>query len=195
MSKVFSALEDAITNGSWADVCKFYTKMTGKPISPPEQKPQFNIETANKKTMYAEVKKLMPDIGPIKNFTLEELKEIYSLRDVEVEEEFEDQVITPAQLVNIETVNAAANPEFTYVNPKKKDKMINMDKRGFNARLTDFRSYGDEKEVSRSMIPRSQNKVTARCVRCSRVAQVSPLVTIAGREDGIEKSYICAKCS
>jgi hypothetical protein len=80
-------IENGILSGDWQLVCDGFNKLTGKSLSPPvitPTKPIFDIETAGKKEVYEYIKKnLNPSIGAMKSFSIEELREMFSVFSME----------------------------------------------------------------------------------------------------------------
>jgi hypothetical protein len=80
-------IENGILSGDWQLVCDGFNKLTGKSLLPPvitPAKPIFDIETAGKKEVYEYIKKnLNPSIGAMKSFSIEELREMFSVFSME----------------------------------------------------------------------------------------------------------------
>lgn len=80
-------IENGILSANWQLVCDGFNKLTGKSLLPPvvnPPKPVFDIETASKKQVYEFIKEnLNPSIGAMKSFSIEELREMFSVFSME----------------------------------------------------------------------------------------------------------------
>jgi len=186
--RLIDKLEAAIKAGSWKDVCIVYKQMTGKTIEPPNivTEPVFDINTASKTEIYKRLKKSI-ELGPIKEYSVEDLRDIWVMHN---EPQVEEQNNPIASVEEVE--NVSVNPEFTFTSAKKRDKIINIDKKKLKPRFTEFPSYGDEGK-SKIERDRKQELVRVPCRKCKTMSDVHPSLVIHGLNN--DKSYICPKCS
>ena len=91
-----------------------------------------------------------------------------------------------------QSINISPNPEFTYIPPNKVHTILNDDKNRMSVKLTDFRSYGDERAPLQKGT-RSNNLVRAKCRECKEESDIHPNKLIAGTTN--DKIYICPKCA
>lgn len=192
MGKITDNIKNGILRKNWSLICDSYFRLTGEKIDVPEDTvPATVIDpfTMNKKDLY---KYLTVDLecrlGPMKSYQLDDLRVILT-----ASLEMDESKLTTANKIS-ESENASISPEFTYVPPNKKDRVLNMDKKRLPVNLNDFPSYGDE---GKSKVERTRTtavKVNATCMRCKKSAAVNPAILIIGTDNN-EKVYICEKCS
>lgn len=194
MGKITDNIKNGILTKNWNLICDSYFRLTGEKVEVPEDTaPATVIDpfTMNKKDLY---KYLTVDLecrlGPMKSYQLDDLKVILT-----ASLETDEPKLVAANKIN-ESENASTSPEFTYVPPQKKDRVLNMDKKRLPVNLNDFPSYGDEgkSKVERNRASAAAIKVNATCIRCKKSAAVNPAIIIKG-VDNNEKNYICEKCS
>ena len=188
MAKLVDQLESAITAGDWAQVCNVFEKMTGRVITPPKPKEVihvFNWKTAKKAELHKELSKVMAGIGPAKNYSTEDLRDMAQIHFTD-NEQYEE-------LTTEFTVATTENPntEYTYIPPNKTP--LNGDKKKLNPRFTEFPSYDDEGKAKVTRDRDAPKLISTPCRKCHEVSKVHPSVVNKGING--EKIYICPKCS
>lgn len=186
MAKLTDQLEEYIRAGDWSGVCAVFKKLTGRDVEPPKTAPKTKSpEQMGKKELYTLLSKAQK-LAPMKEYTLEDLREMVSLQEMETEEDGEITTIRPVSGKK----NISPNPDFTYI-PEGRNP-LNMDKRKMKPVLRDFKTYDDEggSKIARN---RKKDSVRATCRECKKSADIHPSLVISGIDN--EKTYICPKCS
>jgi len=194
MAKLVDQLESAITVGDWTQVCNVFEKMTGRVVAPPKPKETpyvFNWKTAKKAELYKELSKVMTGIGPAKNYSTEDLRDMAQIHFTDNEQDVEIEQYE--SLTSGFPVSTTENPntEYTYIPPNKTP--LNGDKKKLNPRFTEFPSYDDEGKAKVSRDRDAPKLISTPCRKCHEVSKVHPSLVNKGING--EKIYICPKCS
>lgn len=116
-------IENGILSGDWLLVCQGFNKLTGKKISPPASpkvESGFDPETAPKKDLYKFMKDRI-DVGPIKDYTVADLREMVAIHAMgETEDDYIEPVIDD-RYVTIEPFKPPIKKDGGFINPFKKD--------------------------------------------------------------------------
>ena len=186
-------IENGIIAGDWNLVCEGFNKLTGKkliaPVVPilkkdielPEQK--FDSKTATKRELYNWIKNKY-DIAPIKTFTIEELREMYTVYSVN-EEPLEDVVVEIQELAD----GAAFLDGFRFHSGRKK--LLPIDTQKVIATLEPM-LHGDDgpdKEIQKRDPPK---KISMKCLKCNKSFSNYAYL---GVDSGGEVKALCPVCS
>lgn len=195
MAKLIDQLEAGIVSGDWKVVCDVFKKMTGKDVAPPKLvvaplTPPFNVATAKKTEIYKKLSELIT-LGPMKDYSTDDLRDLYTLNTEEALD-FEEEVELSVVSATDNGDNASPNPAYTYVPKEKAHRILNGDKRKFNPTFRDFDSYNDE---GKSKVERDRKAVTisVNCRKCGSHVNAHPSTVTTGITG--EKIFYCPKCS
>lgn len=183
-------IENGIMSGDWNLVCEGFNKLTGKKLTAPILKkdielPDQKIDStpSTKRELYNWIKNKY-DIAPYKTFTIEELREMYTVYSVN--DDLLDEVVVETQ----ELANGAAFLDgFRFHSGRKK--LLPIDTQKVIATLEPM-LHGDDgpdKETQKRDAPK---KINMKCLKCNKSFSNYAYL---GVDSGGEVKALCPVCS
>lgn len=185
-----SLIEKGILAGDWKNVCAGFNKLTGKNIEPPKAvapkvEPVFNPQTAKKPQLYKKLLELNENLAPAKAYTLEDLREMWTVYQAELEE-----TVDAPQSSNTGATSIPVLDGFRYV--KDPNRLLFDDKKSI--RVSEERALAavqDNPDFERKIASSRPTKVKAKCIRCK--TQFNTYKTYTNNVDG-ELVGVCDVC-
>lgn len=174
-----SLIEKGILEGDWVSVCTAFNKLTGKKLEPPNLKPpekKFDPATATKAQLYKKIKEINGTLAPSKAYSLDELREMWTIYSMEEEEEEEEN--DDVQLNVLDGFRFVSKPDKLLYDDKKSVKIV-PDKA--IEQIVENPNFKRKEQTSRPA------KVKAKCSKCRALFNTykSYAVEIDGEPTGI----------
>ena len=190
MTTPLSKIEKGIIDGDWKLVCEGFNRITGKNLEPPkvivETIKPFDPSKAKKADLYKKLLELMP-LEPVKNYSTEELREMYLVHSLEESEPEQEQITPKADKVQELKVGKMLDG-FRFTSGK--GNLLPMDKEPLVATLDP--QLTKVKDPEKEYVPReAPQKIKAKCHKCGKIHQTIKAygVTLDG-----ETKALCRNC-
>lgn len=190
MTTPLSLIEKGILSGNWKDVCAGFNKITGKNIEPPKTtnmvaQKVFDIKTAKKTEIYKKLLEFNENLAPAKTYTLEDLREMWTIYNVE-----------QIQPENLETETVQSNADlqildgFRYV--KDPNRLMYDDKKSVKVSMDKvLEKVKENSNFQRKESNSRPTKIKARCTKCKTI--FNTYKSYASEIDG-ELMGVCDVC-